>query len=138
MQTHRQRLGKREFAQRDVAAHRIALALAHHEIFLEHALHVGKPAGTAQEFHVGAQLLAAVATSFAMTTGVRWRHGDLVALFHTRNALPDRRNDRRGLMPRDQRLAHDEVAVAALEVVVQIGAANAGGAKLQQYFARAW
>ena len=40
VQADRERLGERELAERDVAAHRIALPLAHHEVLLEHALHV--------------------------------------------------------------------------------------------------
>ena len=35
-------------------------------------------------------------------------------------------------MPRDQRLAHDKAPVAPLEVVVQVGAADAAGAEPQQ------
>ena len=52
VQRDRQRLGERELAERDVAGHRIALPLAHHEVFLEHALHVREEARAAEEAHV--------------------------------------------------------------------------------------
>ena len=79
METHGERLGERELAERDVAADRVALALAHDEIFLEHALHVRKLARAAKKSHVRAQLLAALAAVVAATAGVRRGYRDLVA-----------------------------------------------------------
>src|SRR5690606_31566961 len=117
VQPDRQRLGERELAQRDVAADRIALALAHHEILGEHALHVRVQARAAEELHVRAELLAPGPATFAAPAGVRWRDRDVVPLAYARDIRPDRLDDGRRLVPGDQRLANDEAAVAAFEVV---------------------
>ena len=136
MQSHRKRFGERKLAQRDVPRHGIALPLAHHEVFLEHALHVRKQARAAEEFHLGAEVLAALTAIVTATTGMRRRNGDVVARFHASDAGTDRGDDAGGFVAWDQRLAHDEAAVAAFEIVVEIRTANAGGAQLQQHFAR--
>ena len=98
----------------------------------------GKQARAAEEVHVAAELLAALAAVVAAAAGVRRRHRDLVADLHARDAgadAPRRRAD--ASWPGNQRLAHDEAAVAALEIVVEVGAADAAGAEAQQHLARA-
>src|SRR5262249_47859871 len=136
VQAHRERLRERKLAKRDVAADGVALALTHHEVFLEHALDVREEARAAEELHVRAELLAAFAATLATAARMRRAHRHLVADAHARDARTDAGDDRGGLMSGNQRLADDEVAVAALEVIVEIGAADATGAELQQHFAR--
>ena len=92
VQRDRERLRERELAERDVAADRIALALAHDEELAEHSLHVRKEARAAEEAHLAAELLATFAAVVALAAGVRRAHGDLVADFHARDAGPDRRD----------------------------------------------
>jgi hypothetical protein len=137
MQPHRKRLREGQLSQRDVASDRIALALAHHEIFLEHPLHVREQAGAAEEFHLRAEVLAPFAAVVAAPAGMRRRDGNVVTLLHARDAGPNGRDDAGRLVARNQRLAHDEAAVAALEIVVEVRPADAGGAQAQQHFARA-
>jgi len=72
-------LGERDLAERDVARHRVALALAHHEVLAEHALHVREAARAAEEAHVLAQLLAPLAAIAAPPARVRRTDRDLVA-----------------------------------------------------------
>ncbi len=118
--------------------HRVALALAHHEVFLEHPLHVREAAGAAQESHVART--AARVPRGSIRSARRRATGDTATLSPTCTRVtpaPDAGDHRRRLVPGNQRLAHDEVAVAALEVVVEIGAADAAGAEAQQHLAGA-
>ena len=94
-------------------------------------------ARAAEEAHVAAQLLAALAAVVALAARMRRADGDLVADLDARDAGADRGDDAGGLVPGNQRLAHDEAAVAALEVVMEVGAADAAGAEPQQHLAGA-
>ena len=136
MQSDGKRLRKREFAECDVAADGVALALAHDEIFLEHPLHVWEQARAAEEAHVRAELLAPFATRFATSARVRRADGDLVAHPDAGDAGTEAGDYRRCLVARNQWFPHDEAAVPALEVVMQIGAADSAGAELQQHLTR--
>jgi hypothetical protein len=135
VQSHCKRFREGELAQRNVAFDREALALTHHEVFAEHSLHMREEARAAEKLHVRAQLLASLATIFAMSTRVRWADGHFVAWLDPGDARAHARDDCGRLVPGDQRLAHDKAAVTAFEVVMQIRSADAGGAKLQQDFA---
>jgi hypothetical protein len=130
-----QRLGERELAQRHVAGDRIALPLAHHEILAKHSLHVREEARAAEEFHARAQLLPAFAAIGAAPAGVRRAHRDLVAFLDAGDIRADQRHHAGRFVPGHQRLADHEAAVAALEIVVKIGAADAPGAKAHQHLA---
>jgi hypothetical protein len=136
VQTDRQRLGKRNFAQAHVARDRVALALSHHEVFAEHALHVRIQTGAAEEAHVSAQMLAALATIIAVPARMRRAHRDPVSDLDPGNAGADPRDDTRGFMAWNEGLAHNEAPVAALEIIVQVGAADATGAESNQYLPR--
>jgi hypothetical protein len=103
-----ERLRESELAQRDVARHGIALPLAHDEELAEHALHVRIEAGAAQEAHLPAQLLAALAAVVALAAGMRRAHRDLVSHFHACHTRAHRSDRGRRLVSRDQGLAHDE------------------------------
>src|SRR5437763_9242369 len=131
MQPHRQLLGEGELAQRDVAVDWIALPFAHHEIFAKHALHMRKEARAAEELHVRAQLLTTFATIVAPAARVRRAYGDFVTGLDARDAGAHGRDDRGCLVAGNQWLPHDEAAVLALEVVMQIGATDSAGAELQ-------
>ena len=132
-----QRLRERELAQRHVARDRIALPLAHHEVLAEHALHVRVEAGAAEEAHVAAELLAALAAVVALAARVRRAHRHLVADLDPGDAGADRGDGGRRLVARNQRLAHDEAAVAALVVIMDVRTADAAGAQPQQHLAGA-
>src|SRR5438309_5223133 len=95
-----------------------------------------KEARAAEEFHICAQMLASLATVFAAPACVGRRHGHLVAGLHPGDAFADTCDDGGRLVTGDQRLAYDEAAVAAFEVIVKIRSADAAGAELQQHFAR--
>src|SRR5437867_1707853 len=79
-------------------------------------------------------MLAAFAAIVAAPARMRWRDSDFVADFHARDPGADAGDNGRGFMSRDQRLADDEVAVAALEIVVEIRAADPSRAEAQQHF----
>ena len=79
METDGERLRERQFAERDVGLHRVALALPHHEVLLEHPLHVREAARAAEEAHLRAEVLAPLAAVVAAAACVRRRHRDLVA-----------------------------------------------------------
>jgi hypothetical protein len=134
VQAHGERLGERELAERDVAVHGIALALAHHEVVLEHALHVREAARTAEEAHAVAQVLAAFAAILAASARMRRRYRDLVAHLDPRDAFADARDHRGCLVARNERLADHEVAVAPFEIIVEVRSANAGGPQAEQHF----
>ena len=70
VQSHGEGLGEGEFAQAHVTCDRIALALAHHEVFAEHTLDVRKQARAAEKPHVDAELFASVAAVIAAAARV--------------------------------------------------------------------
>ncbi len=84
----------------------------------------------------GAKMLAPLPAILAAAAGMRRRDRDPVAGLHSRHAGPYGLDDAGRLVPRNQRLAHDEAAVAALEVIVEIGSADASCAEPQQHLAR--
>ena len=67
---------------------------------------------------------------------MRRAYGDFVTGLDARDAGAHGRDDRGCLVAGKQWLPHDEAAVLALEVVMQIGATDSAGAELQQHFAR--
>lgn len=105
-------------------------------IFAERAV-LGRATGSRAEVaHLRAEIVAALAAVGASATGVgrvnghsaaRWQH---VCERARINDFPGR------LVPEDKRALWDEIAVSAVDVVVQIRAANAGGANLHQDLVR--
>src|SRR5438093_605970 len=81
-------------------------------------------------------MLASFATVVAAATGLRGADRDLVAGLHASDTLADRRNHTGSLVPRHQRLANDKAAVPPLEVVVNVGTADAAGTESDQHLAR--
>ena len=136
MQGDRQGLRKRQLAQADRRGDRGALPLAHHEVFAEHPLHVGKDAGASQETHAAAQVLAPGTAGLAPAAGMRGVDGDLVPRLearHPRSHFGHRAGD---LVPGNQGLTDEEAADASMQEVVHIRAADPSRPQLHAHLAR--
>jgi hypothetical protein len=137
VQRDRERLGHRDLGERHVGRHRDALLLRHQEELAERAVHVREHARAAEEAHVRAQVLASLAAAGASPAGPRGIDRDPVAGLDAGHARTGGGDDPGGLVAGDQRLADHEAAVAAVEVVVHVGAADAGRAEPDQHLAGA-
>lgn len=94
---------------------------------LERSLEVRESLGRATESHATADVVAARRAVFAVLT----RHTNLERnAISSSNVLDISANSNNGaarLVAKSERLANNDVAVAAMIVVVQVGAAKAGG-----------
>src|SRR6185295_8100967 len=79
------------------------------------------------EAHVEAVLLLALRAIAAGAAGSARVDGDTLAGLHARDLGADTRDRARDLMTEDHRLLQPHGAEAAVEIVVQVGAANAAG-----------
>src|SRR5207244_12284031 len=87
--------------------------------------------------HVAAELLAALAAIFALSARMRRADGHFVARLDASYAGADFGDDAGDFMSRNERLANDEAAIASLEIVVDVGAADAAGTEPDQDLSRA-
>lgn len=96
---------------------------------LEGALGVGKRFGRGAEGHGAADVVAAAGAEGAGGAGLADLEGDAVAWLEGgwRDAAADGGDDAGGFVAEGEGLAHEDVAVAVVRVVVQVGAAEAGG-----------
>jgi hypothetical protein len=136
VQRHRQRLGHGDLAERNLVVRDLhTLRFGHREVLAEHALHMWEHARAAEEANVVAEILAALAAGRAFAAGARRIDRDAIARGHARDAGTDCGHDARGLVAGCERFADHEVADPAMQVVVQIGAADAGSPQLDQHLA---
>jgi hypothetical protein len=129
MQAYRQWLGHRRHAERGRFRHDEALALVRRELLLKGALDVGHDRRAAEERHPPAQIGAARLARRAAPARQARVDRDPVADLDAGHLSAGLDHLARHLVAEDQRLAHREIADPALEIVVQVRAADAAGAK---------
>lgn len=104
----------------------------HHHL-LQRPLRVRRPAlGRAAKLHAAADVVAPRAAELARAARQADLERDAVAGGERRDLGPDGLHDAGGLVAEGQRLEHEDVAVAEVVVVVQVGAAEAGGGDLDE------
>ena len=103
----------------------MTLPLLGHQALPERALDVRHRHGAAIEAHVQALVLLALEAILAAIAGPARRDRYPVSDGETGDALAQRTDGARHLVPEDHRLAHADRPEAAVVVVVQIGATDA-------------
>jgi hypothetical protein len=104
-----------------------ACAASHDQHLAEAALHMGKAHCAAVEAHVETMLLLALRTVAAGAAGAAWIDGDALARLQAGNFRANARNRSGDLVAQNHRLAQPHGAEAAIEIVVEVGAADAAG-----------
>ena len=136
MQADRERLGEGGLGRRDARRDLHRLPLLDDEHVAEAALHMREAHRAAVEQHVGAVLLLAHLAVAAMAAGPARIDRDAVARLHARDLAADRLDPAGDLMAEDHRLAHADRAEAAMQIVVQVRAADAAGLDPHAHVAR--
>lgn len=95
------------------------------DLLLEGALGVGEALCRGAEGHGAADVVAALGAQLALAAGEADLEGDVVAGLEPRHARAHGRHGAGGLVAQGHGLAHLDVAVAVVAVVVQVGAAEA-------------
>lgn len=94
---------------------------------LQRALRMGKRLGRAAKLHTAADVVAAGRAVLAVLAGQADFERDAVASGEVLDISADGDDGAAGLVAEGEGLAHENVAVAVVVEVVQVGAAEAGG-----------
>ena len=125
MEAHGERLDQCTASQGNIVwesmAHGSRVVCALHEGTVK----MGEDLRAAAELHRGADVVAALLAQGALTAGQADFESDAVADFQGCHVGPDGRDGAGGFVAQAHGLAHDEVAIPAVAVVVQVGAAEA-------------
>lgn len=105
---------------------------------LQRALKVRKRLCRAAEAHAFADVVASLTAALALSAGYADLEGDLVADAEARGCGADGHDHTGGLVAEREGLADDDIAVAVVVVVVQVGAAETCRADGDLEFRRAW
>lgn len=97
------------------------------DLLLQGALGVGEGLGRTSELHAAADVVASGLAVLAGLAGLADLESDAVAGGQVSDAITDSDDGAAGLVAQSERLTDDDVAVAVVVVVVQVGAAEAGG-----------
>lgn len=97
------------------------------DALLQRALGVGERLGRAAKLHAAADVVAAAGAVFAALAGQADFEGHAVAGLQVLDGAADGDDGTAGLVAEGEGLADNDVAVAVVVEVVQVGAAEAGG-----------
>lgn len=106
--------------------------------FHEGAVEVGEEFRAAAELHLWADVIASLLAKGALTAGKPNFERDAVAHGVSGYSGADGCDDAGGFVAEAHGLAHHEVAIAAMGVVMQVGAAEAGSADGNLDFGAGW
>ena len=93
---------------------------------LQRPLRMRKRLCTTPEFHLFTDVIPSLLASLALLTRLPYFQRDFVPNFEVLHLRAHGYDDARGLMAEGHGLPNDDVAIAVVSVVMQVGAAEAG------------